>query len=124
MSDLLQKIIIGLGVFIAGFLLIGGVLWYLAFGVETGAPSEARIPAIAARATISWSSEGPVSIEAEDSADMLPALGFVHGTTHSWTILLLRQAALGRLGEWFGRESFATDRLMKELRIGRGAEDA
>ncbi len=121
---MLQKLIIGVGAVTSGTLLIAGVLWYLAYGVDTSPPSESYIPELSHTTTIFWSDEGPVQIHADSQGDFLTALGFVHGTNHSWTILLLRQTALGRLSEWFGRKSFDTDRLVKELRIAADAEAA
>ena len=106
--------IISLLLLTAGGLLVGGSLvWFLAYGVEKGPPKRLRIEALEAPVRIGWGVYGEVAIEAEQERDAMVALGYAHGRERAWSVVLWRQAALGRLGEWFGEPALALDQLTR-----------
>ena len=113
---------ITLSLVVIGGLLVGGILlWFLAYGVQKGPPKRLALDAIKAPVQIGWGMRGEVSIEAEQEQDAMAALGYVHGRERAWSVVLWRQAALGRLGEWFGEPALALDRLT--LRLGLAPEN-
>ncbi|MDX1548847.1 MAG: penicillin acylase family protein, partial [Rhodothermales bacterium] len=104
-----------------------GLLWFLAYGVAGPAPEQAQVPALSAPATLGWNPEGDVQIRADDEAGALAALGYAHGRRRAWSVVLWRQAALGRLGAWFGEPALKVDRLARQLGFevrARAAYDA
>ncbi|PSQ89107.1 MAG: peptidase S45, partial [Bacteroidetes bacterium QS_8_64_10] len=54
-------------------------------------------------------------MSAESEHDRYAALGYVHGRARPWPMMLWRQAALGRLGEWFGPSALEVDSLSRKL---------
>ena len=109
----------------AGVLLTGGVLvWYLAYGVEQRPPKMLALDAVADTVQIGWSEQGAVSIEAGRIEDAMAALGYVHGRERAWSVVLWRQAALGRLSEWFGEPALPLDRLTRRLALASLAQES
>ncbi len=102
----------------------GGLLWFLAYGVEKGPPERLTLDAVEAPVEIGWGEHGEVSIKAERERDAMAALGYVHGRERAWSIVLWRQAALGRLSEWFGEPALALDRLTRRLGLAAQARAA
>ncbi len=112
-------------VVVAGVLLTGGVLvWYLAYGVEQRPPKFLELDAVADTVQIHWSNQGAVSIEAGSLEDAMAALGYVHGRQRAWSVVLWRQAALGRLSEWFGEPALPLDRLTRRLALASLAQES
>ena len=107
-----------------GLLAGGGLVWFLAYGVETGPPERLMLDAVEAPVQIGWGVYGEVSIEAEQERDAMAALGYAHGRERAWSIVLWRQAALGRLGEWFGEPALALDQVMRRLGLAAQARSA
>ena len=91
------------------------LLWHLAYAVESDPPEETHIEGLDAEVLIFWGQEGDVRIRAESESDAIAALGFVHGHARAWPVTMWRQAALGRLAEWFGPSAVAADRLVRRL---------
>ncbi|NNE35240.1 MAG: hypothetical protein HKN13_08395, partial [Rhodothermales bacterium] len=54
--------------------------------------------------------------------DAYAAVGYAHGIRNAWTALILRQAALGRLGEWFGSEGVEIDIAARMLALSPQAQ--
>ncbi|WP_456428844.1 penicillin acylase family protein [Rhodocaloribacter sp.] len=96
---------------------LGGVVlvWYLAYGIDEKPPREVAVEGLGAPARIGWQAEGVAAIEAADETDAYAALGFAQGVHRPWSVLFLRQAALGRLGEWFDVPALSADSLARRL---------
>jgi hypothetical protein len=93
----------------------GGLLWYMAYGIDLRPPREVTIDSLEAPAEVGWREDGLVTISAESEHDRYAALGYVHGRARPWPMMLWRQAALGRLGEWFGPSALEVDSLSRKL---------
>lgn len=102
----------------AGFI---GILYYLSYGVKTAPPARHPIQGLAETVSIYWAEEGPVHIQAEGRGDFYTALGYTHGMNRPWISLLMRQASLGKLSEWFGQEAWDEDRLARSLELAKDA---
>jgi len=109
--------------FVVAALIVSAVLIrYLSYGVDMSPPSHQDLVDLDQPASIYWSEHGPIRIAAESDADFITALGYAHGMNKTWLALLLRQAALGRLSEWFGQSARQEDRLMRQLALARTAQ--
>ncbi|HUF08843.1 MAG TPA: penicillin acylase family protein [Rhodothermales bacterium] len=95
------------------------LMWYLALG-STGL-SDRTIESGYVSATSSVTLSVGIEVEAADESDAYYLLGYAQGVQHPWTLILLRQTALGRLGEWFGEPAIPVDRLTRSLGISFGA---
>ena len=112
-------------VVLGGGLVTGGVLiWYLSYGLEHGPPTTVEVAAVADTVWIGWGDEGIAAIEAGGYKDAMAALGYIHGWEHAWSLVLWRQAALGRLGEWFGPPALPLDSLTRRLDLARLAQES
>jgi len=110
-------------VVLGGVLMAGGsLLWYLTYGIERDPPERQTLDAVADSVRIGWGPEDVVTIRATTLDDALAALGFVHGRNRAWSVALWRQAALGRLGEWFGAPALELDRLTRHLGLATLAQ--
>jgi penicillin amidase len=107
-----------------GLLLSVGIIMYLAFSAGPQAPSRLHTDVIDAEATVSWTDEGGVTVQARSLPDALVLLGYGHARSRSWQLALWRQAALGRLSEWFGADALPADRVVRQLGIPDGAQRA
>lgn len=99
----------------------------LVIGARTsGPPGSAEVAGLTGEARIAWyeTGERPPRIEAETDADAFRALGFAQTQAMTWRLLLWRQAARGRLAEWFGTAALPTDRVARQLALVRGAAQA
>ena len=120
----MRRTLLGLAATLGLLLVVGGLLWYLAYGTNDPPPPTAPIAGLSAEATIAWHANGAVTIEAAAEPDAYAALGFVHGRRHAWTVTLWRQAALGALGTWFGEGLLPADRQAHRLQLAAGAREA
>lgn len=118
--SVLLRLLLGLLAVVVLLAVVGGLLWFLAYGVSGPPPDRADVPGLGAEATILWGDHGDVTIRAASPNDALAALGFAHGQARAWSVALWRQAALGRLGEWFGEAALPLDELA--LRLGLAEE--
>jgi len=107
-----------------GFLLTGSLVLYLAFSAGPDAPRNILTTRVMEDTEVSWSSGGALSLSASSFEDGIVALGYGHARSRSWQMILWRQAAQGRLSEWFGEDAVDIDRLMRQLKIAEGAESA
>lgn len=107
-------------VLVAIFILVGLVL-YFAYGISEAPPSRGRIVGLEQPAEIHWHGDGTVTLNAASPADRMATLGYAHGMKARWTVSLLRQSALGRLGEWFGPDVLYLDRISRTLGFARNA---
>ncbi len=120
----MSKPVVIVGVVLALISMSIGILIYLSYGVETSPPSRQSISSLKESVTISWAEEGPIHIRAEDRRDFFAALGYAHGMNRSWVSVLMRQASLGKMSEWFGQDAWNEDRLVRRLGIALGAKQS
>lgn len=109
---------------LAGLVLSALLIMYLAFSAGPDAPSRIQSSRVASEGTVSWSEMGGTTVQAGSFADALFLTGYGHARSRSWQMVLWRQAALGRLSEWFGPDALPADRLVRRLDIPGGAERA
>lgn len=113
MSRALVILLLVLLLVLSGF----GLMFYLAYGVSTSMPARAAVPGLDGETRIAWYDHGLAVIEAGSERDAHAALGYVHGFQHTWNVLLWRQAAAGRLAEWFGDDLLPIDELVHRLAL-------
>ncbi len=100
------------------------LVWRTAYEPVSEPPSTASVADLWGEARIDWGAEGDVLIDASNPHAATAALGFVHGWSHPATMVLLRQAALGQMGEWFGEQALAADSLARVLGLATLAESS
>ena len=105
--------------------IIGGIilLFYLSHGILNREDKKLAVTGLHARVHVGQHKNGIVSIEAQSLDDMLIGMGYAHGVRRTWWIALLRQTALGRLGEWFGEDVLEIDHLSHGLLFADRARD-
>jgi penicillin G amidase len=101
-----------------------GLVAFLVYGTVGDPPRSGTVEGLSASTSIDWYEGGMVGIRASGTNDMAAALGYVHGVNHTWTITLWRQAARGRLAEWFGDAALDLDAFTRDLAIADGATAA
>ncbi len=97
--------------------LIAGFIYYFASRSLPEYSATHVRPEISERVEIVRDSYAIPHIFGENDADVLFGLGFAHAQDRLWQMELMRRTAQGRLSEMFGRESLATDELMRSLDI-------
>lgn len=110
-----------LAVFLA--LLVLSALWWMTSG-DPPFPPRDRIQGLSDSTEIHWTSTGVPAIQPRTSRDALSALGYVHGMTRAWTVVLWRQTAMGTLNRWFGEDVVFLDRHARRLGFARQARAA
>lgn len=103
---------------LAGFLLL--VIIGIAIFLNSLKPDysgEKKLPGISNEVTTYFDSYGIPHIYAENEADALKALGYVHAQDRLWQMELLRRVAKGRLSEVFGKDMIGTDKFFLSLGI-------
>ena len=98
-------------------------VWYLAYERNPSPPESVQVPGLSEVTTIAWGSRHGVRIRASSYLDATAALGYTHGWRNPWSVIFWRQAALGRLAEWFGDDAIAIDRLTRQLGFATRAEE-
>ncbi len=96
------------------FLAISGI-WKIAYDWQSRLPERLSVNTIESPVKINWGEFNTAEIQANSFSDALFGLGYVQGQLNGWTIALWRQAALGKLSEWYGREVVEADRLIHQL---------
>lgn len=114
---------LGLGAIFA-LLLLGVLLWYLAYGLGTSAPRQIAVDGLERPVEVDWQENGLTRITAEDELDQYRGLGYVHGSRRTWSTILWRQTAVGRLGHWFGEDLLAVDSLTRRLGLAELAQQS
>jgi len=103
---------------------IGVLFWYLAYGADSRHSGDVSIDGLQNQVGIEWLSDDAVQITGTGLPGFAAGLGYAHATSHAWEILLYRQAALGRLSEWFGAHAEQEDMLALMLELGATSEKA
>ncbi len=111
-------------VLIVVLLASGAVVWFLAFRVGNDPPTRVSIPGLQGRALVTWHEGGDASVRLDDERDLARVTGALHVVSRPWLLLLIRQAALGRLSEWYGREALPPDHHVHRLGIPEAARMA
>ena len=110
---------------VLGIGLLFGILWFVSYALPTDPPARVEIADLDGRATIYWNDLTHINLDLEEpSTNMYTALGYVHGIANGWSSLLLRQAAIGRLGLWFEADVSDLDRVSRTLDISGVAKKA
>ena len=87
-------------------------------------PRSAAVPGVHGTAYLTWGTEQDVLIESTSPESATAGLGFAHGWQHAMMMALLRQAALGKLAEWFGPQALPADSLTRSLGLATLAQES
>jgi acyl-homoserine lactone acylase PvdQ len=117
----LNRTLIGFGLAFTLVCFLGvALVSYLALGFGDGGNESITAARLSGPGSVTVS-EG-LEVEAQNQSDAFYLLGYAQGRQYPWTLNLLRQTALGRLGEWFGESVLPVDRLARSLGFGPGAK--
>jgi len=105
-------------------ILAGVLFWYLAYGADLSGNGTVSVPGLESQVDIEWSNDVTVRLSGKGLSGLAVGLGYAHATSHAWEMLLYRQAALGRLSEWFGSGAEQEDMLTRLLQIGTTSKEA
>ena len=103
--------------------LLGGILILALVGwiyLRTSLPQTSgriELAGLTAPVTVTRDPNGVPHIVAENEADAAFALGFVHAQDRLWQMEMHRRVATGRLSEFAGEETVATDRYLRTLSL-------
>ncbi|MEM1056756.1 MAG: penicillin acylase family protein [Bacteroidota bacterium] len=111
----MTRVLLSLGLALAGFLVLAGAVAVLAYGAEPTREGTLRVPGLESEAVLSWTEAGHITIEADEETALWTGLGYAHGADHGWSMALWRQAALGTLSLWTGPEALDLDRHASRL---------
>lgn len=103
---------------LAGLLLlviIGAALFINSLKPDYG--GEKSLPGLSSEVKTYFDPYGIPHIYADNEADALKALGYVHAQDRLWQMELLRRVAKGRLSEVFGKDMVKTDKFFLSLGI-------
>ena len=105
------------------FVVIGGV-WKKMYDGKSRFPDQLKIAGLESPVEIQWGEFDTAQIQANSLSDALSGLGYVQGRLNGWTIALWRQAALGKLSDWYGADAIEADRLVQLLDLSGNAQNA
>ncbi|NBC18339.1 MAG: hypothetical protein GVY18_13600 [Bacteroidetes bacterium] len=103
--------------------LLVALVWHLTYR-EAPPPARVTMSGLDGPADVGWTDDGVLRVRASTEHDAVAALGYAHGRQHTWAVSLWRQAALGRLSEWFGAPALPLDRLVHQLGLPDDARAA
>jgi hypothetical protein len=105
--------------------LVAGIsIWRMAYNWQSSPPKKVTIETLDGPVQILWGEFNSVEIRAKSMPDALTGLGYVHGHLNGWTIALWRQAALGKLTDWYTPKGEHADRLALQLGLAEIAQMA
>lgn len=81
----------------------------LAYGTEAPRDGSLSVAGLDQPVTLAWDENRTVWIEGDSEVALAAGLGYSHAADHGWAASLWRQAAQGRLAEWFGPDLRAMD---------------
>ena len=96
-------------------LLILGGIWQIAYDWQSRLQKQIQADELYSPVQIRWGELNTAEIHSDSFSDALFALGYVQGQLNGWTIALWRQAALGKLSDWYGGTVVDADRLIHQL---------
>ena len=97
-------------------------IWNIAYDWKSRLPGHLEAETLQSPAEIRWGKFRTAEIHASSLSDALLGLGYVQGQLNGWTVALWRQAALGRLSDWYGNETAEADRLTRQLGLSEIAQ--
>ena len=121
---MLKRVLIISAIVLFGMLILWSITWYLAFSAGPNPPSTQKVQGLVQSSNVSWTTDGPVLVDATNYHDALTSYGYGLARSRTWQLMLWRQAASGRLSEWFGPDALIIDNLIHQLRIEQGARSA
>lgn len=83
---------------------------------------ELTLPGLGRPVRIERDVHGIPTLKAENRADLLFALGFVHGQDRLWQLETHKRIGSGRLAEAFGEGALESDRFLRALGVRRAAQ--
>ena len=105
-------------------LIVGISIWRTAYNWQSSPPKQVTVEALDDPVQIRWGEFNSVEIMANSMPDALTGLGYVQGHLNGWTIALWRQAALGKLTDWYAPTGKHADRLVLQLGLAEIAQMA
>lgn len=115
----LVRLTVGL---IVGIVLIAGLIWYFSVRSLPDYSATYSVAGLKAPVEIVRSTEAVPHIFGQNDQDMFLALGLAHAQDRLLQMVTLRRAAQGRLSEFYGARTYATDDLARRLGFMRSAE--
>ncbi len=106
------------------FLVVIGSIWRTAYDWEYRLPDEVEVAGLTSPVEIQWGEFNIAEIQGSSLSDALFGLGYVQGKLNGWTIALWRQAALGKLSDWYGPEVVEADQVIRLLGLPENAQRA
>lgn len=100
----------------------GGYFWLR--GALPSTSGTITVEGIASTVTITRDADAVPHIRAQNEADALFGLGYVHAQDRLWQMEFQRRVGFGRLSEVLGEPALKTDRFLRTLGTGRAAERA
>lgn len=114
------KIIVKITVVVILIALISGLLIYLYQKPQY--EGQIHLKGIEKQTTVYFDEYGIPHIYAENEADAMLALGYVHAQDRLWQMEILKRIAPGKLSELFGDELLETDRFFATLGIDEASQ--
>ncbi|MCD9086415.1 penicillin acylase family protein [Stenotrophomonas sp. SY1] len=84
---------------------------------------ELALPGLSAPVSVDRDSNGMLTVQAANEADMARALGYVHAQERFFEMDLMRRSAAGELSELFGESALPLDRKMRVHRLRARTHD-
>ena len=100
------------------------ITWRIAYAPDPNPPTLDSLHGLRGDVQISWGEAGDAQIDAPNELAATSGLGYVHGWNHATIMVVLRQSALGRLGEWFGIKAIPADSLARSLGLAQLAKES
>ena len=101
-------------------LVLLGIAYY--FSAQTSISGKRQMKNLGDAVTITFDESDIPHIKANNPADALFALGYLHATERSWQLEMNRRIGSGRLSEILGKDTVPIDRFIRTLGIKRAAE--
>ena len=105
----MARLLLTLGVVLLLAVGLAAAAGVLAYGTEPAREGTLDVGGLAAPVTLAWDDSGRVWIEGPDEVALAAGIGYAHAADHGWPAALWRQAAAGRLAEWFGGDARVLD---------------
>lgn len=108
-----------IGIFLAVIFAVGLILYFQHKPIYEG---KIELKGIESETNVYFDEFGIPHIYADNEADAMIALGYVHAQDRLWQMELLRSIAPGRLSEIFGEDMLETDRFFTTLGIEEASQ--